>query len=222
MQNEEGAMNRRTSRLWLGPLVVFLIAGAAALQEGIIRAGQDVEVLEGPETWVPFSAEFTVTDQNDRVTTRGREYRASDGSRRSESFAPHLKDPAITIINLSQMKVYLVRPPETTWSAHPLGDRPTPSAKIGLRGPLVRNTFEGFEVVEQTQHGERRVLVPALNFFELVSEADLNGQRSVRRVTKIVREEPSPALFVPPVDAIIVERPEPHGFLRQIPRRGAR
>jgi hypothetical protein len=213
-------MNRRRSRFWLGPVVVFLIAGAAALQERTARAGQDVKVLEGPETWVPFFAEFTVTDQNDRVTTRGREYRASDGSRRSESFAPHLKDPAITILNLSQMKVYLVRPPETTWSAHPLGDRPTPSAKIALRGPLVKSTLEGLEVFEHTRHGERRVLAPALNFFELVSEADLNGQRSVRRVTKLVREEPSPALFVPPVDAIIVERPEPKGFLRQIPRRG--
>jgi hypothetical protein len=82
------------------------------------------KALQGPDDWVPFVADITVTERG-HITT-GLFYRNADGSTRIEAFSPDKTESLITIHNLTE-RISHLRGAGGAWASTPLkGNRRTP------------------------------------------------------------------------------------------------
>lgn len=179
---------------------------------------QQGERLPQPDEWVAFSAKITHKTAG-RPDTQGSFFRSNDGSTCAVMGNPHAPESILTN-DVSQGLTYRFVAGKATWSRQPLG---IPSS-MSHRPPRYRSTMPGLSERAEAYEGmpaytlvtetETRVLVPALNFFAVMTTGfDWSNQYS-----NIVLGATLPAVCWPAAGARISDS-STHGGIVQTDRR---
>jgi hypothetical protein len=207
------------SQIWISP--------RTAAQQA-----SQLEFIEQPQDWVPFSAKVTITSPTGPATI-GLFFRDPNGSAR-EATGPAFTDVrVISITNVAAEMVYIYSS-RSGWVSHPMslpagsvhpmryrttfpGVEKYPNRlalEVGQNGSLTAT--EGFEACRQfNSQSIFKLLVPALNMFEVVTQRP-DGWRQVFSDIKI-GEQPAD-LFEPPPGATIQVSTTPKGTVTILPR----
>jgi hypothetical protein len=164
------------------------------------RLRQDsTPVVRQPSNWVAFEADWLQT-QPGAPDFRGRYFRGSDGSYRSEQQAIDGSRNAISIGNVPRAIFYTYLSPPGRWYSRPFPVGPDGRLKIVQRRvtepELIRleERREGFELYEHRDRDNNvQKQAPALNFFTLELQSPGTGVHQV--FSNIRLREPSRILF---------------------------
>jgi hypothetical protein len=197
-------------------LLLCTFFGGALVGTGAAKQASDAAYpLSQPEQWVPFSADVVHVSAIGRES-KGRFYRGVDGSTRHDLILDYGDKivPEVRIENFAERKFYyndgrdkwLTGPLE--WGEQAFRPQPWSSRAIGLTtyrhkvallhdqdGSLRSET--GLDVWQSSDNGGTiKLLVPALNFFAVVSSR-VDGQRRVYSNIDL-SSTPNAELFLPP------------------------
>jgi hypothetical protein len=194
-------------------LLVFglLVSGAAVSSVVAARGRQGSTYLEGPATWVPFSAKFKYVVGGSE--TRGLVARASNGSERQELYGPTGELQALTIQNIPQQAMYRMLAGSGQYEQRTIVLPQAgylPKRKMSLDSSnLVSKTaikigewmaWETASQLDEATHS-RIFVAPDLNFFAIrIVEQDWR-----RDTLDLALGEPDPSLFLLPRNATITQ-----------------
>jgi hypothetical protein len=180
-------------------------------------------IIPSPENWVAFDAVGEQRNTTGSLYAHVKHYQNADGSTRRESGADPDRPDLITISNVPLARYFMFI--RGSWTSHPMyppadGYRPLKrlTGTSGLDRAPATVPVAGFEVYRQILQPRTgdietvRYVVPALNFFEVKSEAS-NGSRH-EYFGVVVRPQPAD-LFTPPPGATVEIRSEPMGIISQ-------
>jgi hypothetical protein len=191
-------------------LVVGILVGAGAIAAVLatsVKSAQPIALeIEAPSQWVPFSADIVLTQDADETT--GKFFRDGQGSTRHEWSRNNVLQ-VVSIVN---------RPLGVTFACNgrgecltaPLGRYLAPAVphyRQGTRGLRPQAApVEGFQVFEhRSPAGQRVLLAPALNFFELEKETTHDNHTRREVYSNVQVGEPRVGLFTVAKERIIRE-----------------
>jgi len=218
-------------QVWGAIVLVISLAGAgfgALSGRGLLKpvpsavqAQTQLQVVFGPEKWVPFSA-IATNVHGSGPTVVGKFYRASDGSIRSESGPSFADVNIIGIENVSERTFYWWHA-SRGWESHPMdlppsGWQPLRKRSFNVLNDLTTDRIEGFDVMGTTdRHHITTYEAPQLNFFRLRTVVPCPDSMQTGCgiwLSEIsIAEQPS-EYFRPPLGERIVQRSEPGGIVK--------
>lgn len=201
------------------------------------RATQQLETTQkqeipGPPTWVSFRAD-TILDHNGRQVL-GKFARHSDGSTRLEQWLTGDGSArSIQIHNVSAVESYNwtattgwtsapMQLPEAGWNppryragnTHLAAYKHKVAILKGQTGSLVAD--EGLEAyVQWNEFGDMSIVVPSLNFLDVVRTNAPTGRRML--YTNIEIQSLPASTFLPPPGVSVTHESEPRGIVRVSP-----
>lgn len=195
----------------------MLLSLFVLMAQAVMPSPQNGLRVEGPRTWVAFSAELKI-EHPSRPTAYGRQLQDEHGCTRRETVHPD-GSLLVTILNFETQKMYRLM--RGSWTSQPM--RLVPS--IARRPPVLpvhkkTDAVEGFEAYVSISNvtgptGEKStreaVVVPALNYFEVVQQFRPGGERI--RAQNIKLGSPDHAEFLPPPGAAVAESTREGGSL---------
>jgi hypothetical protein len=145
---------------------------------------------------VPFSADLEVGFGHEPAL-KGRFYRASNGSHRSDLFDADGHVNMFSIVNVPQRTLYLYDL-HNGWRASQTDVRDRPLSRVSqvVLGKKSRDQWSGLDVYESVRGGYLSVTAPALNFQEVFGLSIKDGRSQILRNISLV--EPAAELFSPP------------------------
>lgn len=206
--------------------IPFVVVGLAALtplvrsNSAAATGSQQGTEVPSPRSWIAFQAEWEKTKPGG-ATVKGRFYRNSDGSTRSESQFEGQSESLVAISNVGN-NAYYERSVDGQWCSHPMRiDRAVYSPQRMRSNANVTLTklpekVEGFEVYHLT--GVSRIIedvVPELNFFAVVSQDPQT--LTVQRYFNISVGPQDGQLFMPSAGTDVIHHTNLMGIVRVYP-----
>jgi hypothetical protein len=157
---------------------------------------QPPAVVEGPSSWVAFSADIEVGFGSE-PPLKGRIYRASNGSRRTDLYDAAGQVNMFSITNAPERSLYLYDL-RNGWRVTAVEVRQVPATRLSqsLVGRPSKEKWDGLEVFEAINDGQVIVTAPAINFERVYSLVVRTGHSTT--ISNIKLEEPPADLFSPP------------------------
>ena len=200
-------------------------AGRIASAASASSAQQDLELVDQPGYWVPFSADLRRIDERDGSLFVGRNYRASDGSTRNETGRSFENISSIAIKNIPQATFYLWNTRQG-WTSQPMdlppGGLATPRPRVFNRYNMteVDDTVEGLKLIRLDTAGRALYQAPQLNLFTLLilvkCASDPNATCGTSHSNIRIGEQPV-EYFLPPPDVQVFYVDTPGGIVRKEP-----
>ena len=220
----------RLVALYRKVMLLFLILGAFVYGYSIGLSGarpsrQSGPEVQQPQSWVAFEADVAksepATDGRHPVSLSGRFWRDSSGSTRLEfGLTGTTASSQIAIKNVPSSTFYTfvstrgwIRQPMVL---PPKGYRP-PRYQLGPNFTKHTELVQGYTVYRTVNaEGVVSLMAPDLNFFTLKRQGT-NGATETYYNIRI--GDPDPALFEPPVGAVVTALSEPGGIIWKPARR---
>jgi hypothetical protein len=210
----------------LGALALYNGASwRVASAASAVAVDQDLELVDQPPYWVPFSAELKKIDERDGSIFVGRSYRASDGSTRNETGRSFDRITSIAIKNIPQATFYLWNTRQG-WTSQPMdlppGGLATPRARVFNRHNMteVDDTVEGLKLIRLETGARALYQAPELNLYTLVilvkCTYDPGAACGTWHSNIKVGEQPV-EYFLPPPDAQVLYVDTPGGIVKKEP-----
>jgi len=153
-------------------------------------------VVEGPSSWVAFSGDIEIGFGSE-PPLKGRVYRASSGSRRTDLYDAAGEVNMFSITNAPERSLYLYDL-KNGWRVASAEVRQVPATRLSqsLLGRPSKEKWDGLEVFEAINDGQVVVTAPAINFERVYSLVVRTGHSTT--ISNIKLEEPPANLFSPP------------------------
>jgi len=192
-------MKKTILSLALPPFVFAAILswnGFRSLGSTVTIVTQTPETVIGPTSWVAYSADIEIGFSSD-PPLRGKFYRASDGSSRTELYEPNGDVNMFSIANVPEQRMYFFDR-RNGWrvTRSPVTATPTSQMRLAVLGRKSAKKWYGVDVYEWVLSGLAMGTAPELNFERVYYQSIEDGRSRILR--NVTFEEPPPALFSPP------------------------